>query len=231
MALFGSRKKKEATTAEDLPAEKEAREDAPKTSAASEQAPAETAAPVKREHSRENGPFDASEKSPAEDAVDLGGIVIEAPEGTHIRLDVDQATEAIVAATVDIGASSLQIQAFAAPKTSGLWEEIRGQIKESVASQGGSSETIDGDFGDELFVKLPIQSQDGSMGYRSARFLGVDGPRWFVRGVLGGPAATDEGEAAALLEIFRSVIVVRGDEAMPPKELLPLTVPGNLQQA
>ncbi|GAA1349127.1 DUF3710 domain-containing protein [Falsarthrobacter nasiphocae] len=218
MALFGQRKKKTTTEAG-------ATVDAAPTSGPTS-APTEQASP---EWDRSGGPFDAAEKTASEGYLDFGGFQVLAPEGSHVRLDVDQAADTIVAATIDIGASSLQIQAFAAPKSSGLWDEIRGQIQESVAGQGGSSEVIEGDFGVELFVKLPVTSQDGSLGYRSARFLGVDGPRWFVRGVLGGPAATDEREAAPLVDVFRSIIVVRGDAAMPPKELLTLRVPEGAQ--
>jgi hypothetical protein len=46
-------------------------------------------------------------------------------------------------------------------------------------------------------------------GKRLARFVGVDGPRWFLRGVIGGAATTDV-EAAAREDLFRSIVVVRG---------------------
>ena len=60
---------------------------------------------------------------------------------------------------------------------------------------------------------------------RAARFLGVDGPRWFLRGMLSGPAASTPEEAAALEQAFRSVVVVRGSAPMPVREQLPLTLP------
>ena len=54
----------------------------------------------------------------------------------------------------------------------------------------------------------------------------MDGPRWFLRGVISGEAVLDNEEAAeAIDEVFRSVIVDRGDEPRPPRELLPLVVP------
>jgi hypothetical protein len=55
--------------------------------------------------------------------------------------------------------------------------------------------------------------------------MGVDGPRWFLRAVISGPAATDAELAAPLVDIVRSVVVVRDDEARPPREALPLRVP------
>ena len=61
--------------------------------------------------------------------------------------------------------------------------------------------------------------------FAPAVFVGVDGPRWFLRGVLSGRAAIDEASAAPLLDIFRAAVVVRGTEPMAPRELLPLTLP------
>ena len=58
-----------------------------------------------------------------------------------------------------------------------------------------------------------------------ARFLGVDGPRWFLRGMISGPAGEDPEAAAPLEAAFRQVIVVRGSEPMPVREQLPMTLP------
>jgi hypothetical protein len=60
-----------------------------------------------------------------------------------------------------------------------------------------------------------------------ARFFGVNGPRWFLRGVLSGPGAerTGSGAPSALEDAFRSVVVVRGNEPMPVREALPLSLP------
>ena len=46
-----------------------------------------------------------------------------------------------------------------------------------------------------------------------ARFLGVDGPRWFLRGVLTGrPRRSRAGDRRRAGRLFRDVVVVRGDE-------------------
>ena len=58
-----------------------------------------------------------------------------------------------------------------------------------------------------------------------ARFIGVDGPRWFLRGVLGGEAAMDRDAAAGLEALFRQIVVVRGENPMPPRDLLQLRLP------
>jgi hypothetical protein len=53
----------------------------------------------------------------------------------------------------------------------------------------------------------------------------VDGPRWFLRGLLTGPAAENPEAAAPLEEAFRGIVVVRGAEPMPVREQLPLRLP------
>ncbi|MFW6187659.1 MAG: DUF3710 domain-containing protein, partial [Actinomycetota bacterium] len=80
----------------------------------------------------------------------------------------------------------------------------------------------EGPFGLQVLTRFPATASDGTRGFRLARFVGVDGPRWFVRAVFTGTAAES---AAALDEVVRELVVVRGDRPMPPRELLPLTVP------
>ena len=180
---------------------------------------------TKTDTRRANGPFDESEISSRDGYVDLGALLITPSEGLQLRLEVEEATQRVVAVTLDLNGSSLQLQAFAAPKTEELWDEIRGQIGQSVGAQGGQVEDIDGPFGTELVAKLPAGLPDGSQGYRVARFIGVDGPRWFLRGVLGGPAALEREAAEPLEALFRQVVVVRGDSPMPPRDLLQLRLP------
>ncbi|MDI2034273.1 DUF3710 domain-containing protein [Paenarthrobacter nitroguajacolicus] len=171
------------------------------------------------------GPLDVDEIDSREGYVDLGALLIAPAEGLQLRLEVEEATQRVVAVTLDLEGSSLQLQAFAAPRSEGLWDEIREQITQSVASQGGETEEIKGDFGTELVAKLPAEAADGSKGFRAARFMGVDGPRWFLRGVIGGQAALEREAASGLEELFRRVVVVRGDNPMPPRELLQLRLP------
>jgi hypothetical protein len=174
---------------------------------------------------RTGGPFDESDISSRDGYVDLGALLITPSEGLQLRLEVEEATQRVVAVTLDLNGSSLQLQAFAAPKTEELWDEIRGQIGQSVGAQGGQVEEIEGTFGTELVAKLPAGLPDGSQGYRVARFIGVDGPRWFLRGVLGGAAALEREAAEPLETLFRQVVVIRGDSPMPPRDLLQLRLP------
>ncbi|TKV28178.1 DUF3710 domain-containing protein [Arthrobacter sp. NamB2] len=171
------------------------------------------------------GPFDVSEQHTENGYIDLGALRINAAEGLQLRLEVEERSKRVIAVTLDLGGSTLQLQAFAAPKTEGLWDEIREQIGASVGSQGGTVEERPGRLGTELLAKLPAQTPDGQPGYRVARFVGINGPRWFLRGVFGGPAALEHTAAAPIEELFRNVVVVRGDHPLPPRELLQLKLP------
>lgn len=172
-----------------------------------------------------HGPLDESEVAGTEGYVDLGALLITPREGLSLRLEVEESTNRVIAVTLDLNGSSLQLQAFAASRSEKLWRDIREQIGLSVGSQGGEIEILDGTFGKEVLAKVPAQGADGSKGFRVARFLGVDGPRWFLRGVLGGNAAMDRAAAAELEDLFRGVVVVRGEVPMPPRDLLLLRLP------
>ncbi len=166
------------------------------------------------------GPWD-SHDVPHDDPtprVDLGGLLVPMPDGIEVRVEVQDETP--VAATLVDGASQLSVHAFAAPKSSGLWAEVRAEIAESLTGAGGSAQDAEGPFGTELRARIPTEN-----GTQPARFIGVDGPRWFLRGLLTGPASTDPAQASRLEGAFRDIIVQRGGDAMAPRDLLPLHLP------
>lgn len=171
-----------------------------------------------------SGPFDESEANPVRPYIDLGGIKILPREGLNLRLEVEEQTKRIVAVGLDYAESTLQVQPFAAPRTSGLWEETREQIRAQVRQQGGRVEEREGPLGAELLAEVPVMA-GGEGGKRLARFVGVDGPRWFLRGVIGGAATGDVDAAGRVEDLFRSIVVVRGSSPMPPRDLIPLRMP------
>jgi hypothetical protein len=176
---------------------------------------------------RTAGPLDIAEVQGVKPYVDFGSLRIPSRENLAMRLEVEEASQRIVAVSMDFAGSSLQLQAFAAPKNEGVWHEIRTQMRESLAATGGETEERIGSLGPELIAKIPLNDESGKQaGHRLARFIGVDGPKWFLRGVIGGAALNDALAAADIDDLFRSVVVVRGDTPLPPKDLLPLTIPG-----
>ena len=88
------------------------------------------------------GPFDSSEVSAVQPFIDLGAIKITPRSGLQLRLDIEEATKRLVAATLEIDGSVLQVQVFAAPRSAGLWNEIRAQVADQVSKQGGSAEHV-----------------------------------------------------------------------------------------
>jgi hypothetical protein len=186
---------------------------------------AATAAPSGPAPSRRLGPFDRSEVQDLEGRLDLGALWLTGVPGMELRLEVEEESQNLVGVTAVLGESAVQLQAFAAPRSEGIWDDIRTEIAASITSSGGTADKTSGPLGTELQAQMPGQGPDGRTVFSPVRFVGVDGPRWFLRAVLSGAAAIDEGAASVMLDVVRSTVVVRGDEAMAPRELLPLKLP------
>jgi len=169
------------------------------------------------------GPRDIADTSPEERAglVDLGGLLVAAVPGVELQVQADQESGAISQLSLTCAGSAVQVQPYAAPKSPGMWEEVRATIASSVTAGGGLAEVVEGPFGPEL--RTMMKSAEGAM--QPARFVGLEGPRWFVRGVFIGNAARDAQAAAPLEQAFSSIVVVRGDHAMPKGAALPLRMP------
>jgi hypothetical protein len=174
---------------------------------------------------RPDGPWDVAERPDTDGVVDLGAIRLPWRDGIELRLEVDESTGLVTAATVQLEGSAVQLQAFAAPRTEGIWDEIRTEIAAGITKQGGTVDEVPGAFGRELIARIPVRTPDGRTGHQPARFAGVDGPRWFLRAVFHGPAVYGAEAAAPVESVVRDVVVVRGAEAMAPRDLLPLRLP------
>lgn len=174
------------------------------------------------------GPFDAAEVPSMRPYVDLGGVKVAPREGLQLRLEVDERAGRVVAVSLEYAESLLQVQAFAAPKSSGLWHRVRGEVTQQMTSQGARTAEESGPLGPELVVQSQAPADQGG-GTRVVRFIAVDGPRWMLRGVIMGKAAVDAAARERVIDLFREIVVVRGDQPMPPSELLPLRVPAGVQ--
>lgn len=182
-------------------------------------------APADPPQDRAGGPFDVTEAGDVEGYLDFGGLLVLGVEGLELNVEVDNETGAVMLLTFALNNSALQVQAFAAPKSSGIWAETRDELTESVKAAGGTSDVANGPFGKELIARVPGQLPDGSAAVQALRFVGIDGPRWFLRGMFSGAAATNSAAAEPLEGVFRSVVVVRGSEAMAPGDGIPMRLP------
>ncbi len=176
-----------------------------------------------------NGPFDYKDVENTDDYLDFGSILVKPVIGLKVRMDVEQSNQRVVAVSLEIAESRVQLMAFSASKSTSLWPGISDKIKEDIKSQNGEIYQRDGEYGQELLAQVPQQLPDGRAGHVALRFVGIDGPRWFLRAVIGGAAIGDEEAAKTIDDLLRSVIVNRGDKPLPPQELLPLSVPTNAQ--
>ncbi|MGC9666523.1 DUF3710 domain-containing protein [Planosporangium sp. 12N6] len=165
------------------------------------------------------GPYDVPDAPAGVERLDLGSLQIPAVAGVEVRLQADpngQIQQVVLVA----GENALQVGAFAAPRTEGIWDEVREEIRAQLSADGMATEEVDGAYGVELRAR--VRTPDG---VTDLRFVGIDGPRWMVRGVYQGPAAADPAQAGPLAECLEGLVVDRGREAMPAREALPLRLP------
>ena len=180
---------------------------------------------------RPQGPWDQADAPDDEvNRIDLGGLLVPVPPDTEVRVDVSPEGE-VVAATLVRGESAMQVNVFAAPRSYGIWSEVREEIAVSLRETGGRAEDVSGPHGAELHAAVPTDRPGQGLALAPARFIGVDGPRWFLRALLTGPAATDETASADLLAALRDVVVVRGTDPMAVRDALPLRLPKEVSAA
>jgi hypothetical protein len=172
----------------------------------------------------ELGPFDVSEVGVLIPYLDFGSIRIAPKQDMQIRADVEESTKRVIALTIEMAGHRMQLQAFASSKAAGIWGDTMAAIESGISAQGGNCEKLAGLLGPELKAQVHAD-ENGKKVLRESRFIGVDGPRWFLRGVLSGPELYLQSNYEALIQIFRATAVNRGNIAMPPGELLPLTLP------
>lgn len=174
---------------------------------------------------RPQGPWDVTD-APDDDLgrIDLGGLRVPVPPDTEVRVDVSPEGE-VVAATLVRGEASMQVNAFAAPRSEGIWQEVADEIQAALVESGGKAEQRQGRFGTELHALVPTEVPGQGLVLAPARFVGVDGPRWFLRALLTGAGAVDAAAAEPLEAALKDVVVVRGPDPMAVRDPLPLRLP------
>jgi hypothetical protein len=178
--------------------------------------------------SEASGPWDIEEPYTGRDRVDLGSLRV--PVGPDYEIQLVMAEEQGAWVTIKRDGSEVRVQAFAAARKSALWDDVRTEIAAEVRGAGGHSTERPGPFGIEVLAEVPAEPGQAP-GLRLVRFVGVDGPRWFLRGLFTGPAAAGGEQAGPLEEVFRDIVVVRGDHPVPPRDILELRLPPEAQQA
>jgi hypothetical protein len=152
-------------------------------------------------------------------------MVVRAGPGVELRLQVEEPTAAVAGVLLAGQESGLELRAFAAPRSGGIWDSIRQDIAAEAAKLGGTATEVDGEFGVELRVDVPVQLPDGRPARQLSRIVGVEGPRWLLRGTFLGKSAELPDPDGEMESAFRDVIVVRGEAAMKPRDMLEMHMP------
>ena len=178
------------------------------------------------------GPFDIDDlPDDGVERVDLGSLLIAPEAGRELRLQVDETTQAVQAVLLAGQDGALELRAFAAPRNGDLWTEVRPQLAADLARRGGTATERQGRFGTELVCELSVQTPEGRPASQSSRIVGINGPRWMLRGTFLGRPATDFDNAAGWEDTLAKVAIRRGDHAMPAGDPLPVVLPESARRA
>ncbi|WP_375502789.1 DUF3710 domain-containing protein [uncultured Jatrophihabitans sp.] len=173
------------------------------------------------------GPYDERDAPDDElERIDLGALRIPIDGGFDVQVEVNEVQQ-VIAATLAGPHGTVQLGVFAAPRNEGIWNEVRAEIAESLRGQRRPVPSEkEGPFGTELHGTIPDDTGRGTV---PVRFVGVDGPRWFLRALFAGPVATDDTAAEPFEQALRGVVVVRGTEPLPVREPVPLQLPTGVE--
>ncbi|MCO6558408.1 MAG: DUF3710 domain-containing protein [Bifidobacterium sp.] len=167
------------------------------------------------------GPWDIDEEEAPnyDDYLDMGAYYLPFLQGIELRVKANRASGQVLGCTISYKASSLEIEALAAPKTLSLWDGV----SEDLLAANPKASKEPGIFGTE--IKLPVVVKGGKK--LITRIVGVDGPRWMLRGIFSGRAAThpESPETKTLNQFFSDIVVDRGEEPLAPRDLIPMHAP------
>lgn len=167
------------------------------------------------------GPYDEDEAP--DDGVtrlDLGSVRLPLPPDAQVQVEMDPQGP-LRAVHVLTPNGRFTVSAYAAPKSGELWPEISRELADQLHGDGARVRREFGEWGAELvaFVNDVL-----------LRFVGVDGPRWMLRAVSAGPKETSAKAAEELRDMVRGTVVARGEQPMPVRTPLPLSVPEEIAQ-
>lgn len=150
----------------------------------------------------------------AKGGLDLGSMLIPVPHEAEVQVEMGEQGPQMIHILTPYG--RLTPVAFAAPRSSDLWEESLPEIITGMTNDGLSVTQETGPWGEEIVAT----AHTGTM-----RIVGVQGDRWMLRMTTAGP--TDKAEQLAELtrEVISRCFIRRGDHALPAGAVLPVTIP------
>ncbi|AHI00200.1 DUF3710 domain-containing protein [Kutzneria viridogrisea] len=168
-----------------------------------------------------SGPYDAADApSDGLSRLDLGSVQVPVPDGAQLQVEMEP-SGSVRAVHLVTPVGQLTISAYAAPRSGGLWKEISEELGEKLRSDGARVVREAGEWSEELVAS----ANDVAL-----RFVGVDGERWMLRGVVAGPREHAHIAGELLRNVVRETIVVRGPNPMPVSTALPVELPPAIAQ-
>ncbi|MCZ8381624.1 DUF3710 domain-containing protein [Mycobacterium sp. CPCC 205372] len=165
------------------------------------------------------GPFDIDDFDDpavaAQGRLDLGSVLIPMPAAGQVQVELNEGgvPSAVWVVTPN---GRFTVAAYAAPKTTGLWREVAGELADSLRKDSTDVRIQDGPWGREVI---------GAAGGGVVRFIGVDGYRWMIRCVVNGVAESVDALAEEARTALRDTVVRRGDTPLPVRTPLPIQLP------
>ncbi|WP_181775896.1 DUF3710 domain-containing protein [Amycolatopsis pittospori] len=169
-----------------------------------------------------DGPFDVADAP--EDGIpriDLGSVKVPVPDGSQVQVEMDPDSGGVRAVHVVTEQGQITVSGYAAPRSGGLWKDVSTELTEQLRADGAKVSVGMGEWGLEL---------SAIVGDVALRFVGVDGPRWMLRGVIAGPQSQASEAPGVLREIVRHTVIDRGDAPMPVRTPLTITLPDAVAQ-
>jgi hypothetical protein len=180
---------------------------------------------------RTHGPWDSSEKEVGDDPayLDFGSLLIRGRPGFNLQMPADDDQGTIGSVVLVTENSGLELRAFADARSGGLWDAVRADLEEEAKRLDGEARQVDGPFGTELHVKVPVTLPEGVEGFQPTRIIGVEGPRWMLRATFLGNEAREPDDDSLLMRALHDVVVVRGDDPRAPRDPLLITIREHLE--
>ena len=132
---------------------------------------------------------------------------------------------------VVLGNSGIQMSVAAAPRSGGVWDELRDEIRAGFEKQGAKVADIRTRYGAELLVDMPMKMPDGRSATSRMRILGREGDRWFARIDIIGPAAANAESGLGIEKVIDRIVIRRDEQPRTRLELLPVYLPAGAQES
>lgn len=174
---------------------------------------------------RKPGPRTHEEVDTRRGFIDMGSLRIPAVPGMQVQTQVADDGSTVLRTMLVLGTSGLQISVAAAPKSGGVWDEVRDEIHAALNADGAKVVEKQTRYGMELLADVPVTTPDGGSATSRMRIIGREGPRWFARIDILGPAATSFKEAEPIEKVIDRLVIVRDEHPRARLDLLPLHMP------